>query len=488
MSAQLIDQSDDAMDPANLSVGHSEVSLSGLDIDEIGSRGSTEERHVPHATSTPPTSSPLRSTFSDPQKAGSSQPFDNLIDLDSPPPSGPFGSFRSNSPRVGSPALGHASRSGSPLLTRSASPLLNGLPKSASQTSLHSPSSSLNGRSPRVSREDVHRKLLTRRSTESPLRESVDSMGRRASTEEPEEHRGSASRALPRPLARDNPTYDGVMSVDPEPQPIDPPRPSLGLRAHSVDGMMPEFHAKEAFKGLDVDFTSGFDVGGIGADAGDGLGMSLGETPLGDMRSALDRLMEDVAGEASTGPSEMNGMGLKIEAVTAGIQAGQYQIPADVPDSDREHSREVSVHDDMDIDDAAAPHVPDFRRPTSPPVVPPPPTKDARRAREELVLRKKREARQREEEEDLGLRTPPRGLGIGRPSRRRSRSTSDADPAFGRKSRGRPSSSTGGLLDDVPVEEEDPLADSIDRELRKIGTPGSTSVSQSSINALRSSV
>lgn len=474
MSAQLIEHSaDGSLDPANLSVGHSEVSLSGLDMDELGSRAGTEERNLP-ATSTPPTSPPFRPSLSYLRKTGT-QSMDNLIDLDSPPPPGAFGSLRSNSPRTGSPALGHSPRSGSPLFARDASPLLNTLAKSASQTNLHSPNGSLNGRSPRISREDVHRRLLKKRSIESPLRESVDFFSSRTSVEDPpqDERRSSSSRPLPRPLSRDNPTYDGVMSVDPEPQSIDPPRPSVAPRAHSSDAILPDAPAIETFKGLDVNFSTGFDVGDINVDGANGLGMSLGETPLGDMRSALDRLMEDVAGEASVGPSEQNGMRLKIEEVTAGIQAGQYQTPPHNMDTDAEQSREVSVHDDAEMADLPPAPAPRPLRPMSP-AAPPPPVKDARRMREELILKKKREARQREEEEDLGLRTPPRNLGIGRPSRRRSRSTGDAGDPLGRKARQRLSNG-GGLLDDVPVE-DDALTDSIDRELRKLGSPGQRSV------------
>ncbi|TCD62275.1 Bud site selection protein bud4 [Steccherinum ochraceum] len=466
MSAQLIDQfrEPEDLDPANLSVGNSEVSLSGI---EMGSRESTEERHLPHATSTPPTSPPFRSNSNYPRKAGSTQSLENLIDLDSPPP---FGSLRTNSPRVGSPALGQSPRSGSPLIpNRTASPLLAGLAKSASQTSLHSPNGSLSGHSPRISREDVHRRLLKKRSIDSPLRESLEPTHRRSSTDPGEEPRGSTSRALPTPLSRKNPTYDGVLSMDPEPQAIDPPRPTLGPRSRSIDGDMLQSIADKTFEGLNVDFSTGFDVG---MDIGGGLGMSLGETPLGDMRSALDRLMEDVAGEAGAGPSELSGMRLKIEAVTAGVQAGQYQLPTDSedPDATQEQSREVDI--EM-APDAFSPRVPEPLRPTSPSVAPPP-VKDARRTREELILKKKREARQREEDEDMGLRTPPRALGIGRPSRRRSRSTGDAEN-IGRRSGNRPSGSNdGGLLDELPVE-EDPLADEIDRELRKMGSPSQKS-------------
>ncbi|KAH8096761.1 hypothetical protein BXZ70DRAFT_1009443 [Cristinia sonorae] len=467
MSAQLIDQSaDDSLDPSNLSVGHSEVSLSGIDIGELDTRENTKERNGLPTMSTPPTSPPVRSHIAYLHKASSNQSLDNLIDLDSPPPAG---SLR-NSPRMGSPALGQSPRSGSPLLSRSGSPFVGSLAKSASQTSLNG---SLNGRSPRISREDVHRRLLTKRSIESPLRESVDFFSHATPTEVPTTQHESSARALPRPLTRDNPTYDGVMSIDPEPQAIDPPRPSPVARAHSAESLVPQVTGKEAFEGLNMDFSTGFDLGDVGAGLDNGLGMSLRETPLGDMRSALDRLMEDVAGEASVGPVERYTMGMRIEEVTSGVQASQ--IPPRGTENDvLEQSHEVSVHDDVEMLDPPSQR-PVTVRPSSPVQPPEPPVKDARRAREELIIKKKREARQREEEEDLGLRTPPRALGLGRPRRRRSRSTSDTEGGDrkGPDGKRRPISTNGGggLLDDVPVEDEAPLADSIDRELRKLGTP-----------------
>ena len=75
----------------------------------------------------------------------------------------------------------------------------------------------------------------------------------------------------------------------------------------------------------------------------------------------------------------------------------------------------------------------------------------------------------REEEEDLGMRTPPRSE--GRPTgRRRSKSTSELNTSFngGNASNGKRKAKDGTLLD-VPMDEEDPLSDSIDRELRKMG-------------------
>ncbi|THH30858.1 hypothetical protein EUX98_g3308 [Antrodiella citrinella] len=227
-----------------------------------------------------------------------------------------------------------------------------------------------------------------------------------------------------------------------------------------LDSPPPAAATQSAFEGLGVDFSSSFDVGDLEPTSRNGLGMSFGETPLGDMKSALDRLMADVAGEASMGPGEQSGMRVKIEAVTTGIQAGQYQVPSHTvdPDETHEQSREV----DIEMADALT-------------AEPGPPGETAIQRHDRLFKEKKREAKQRESDEIMGLRTPERKLGIGRPGRRRSRSTGDAEPATHRNGgRKRPSSSHGpaGMLNDILDEDgEDPLADSIDRELRKMGTP-----------------
>jgi hypothetical protein len=105
-------------------------------------------------------------------------------------------------------------------------------------------------------------------------------------------------------------------------------------------------------------------------------------------------------------------------------------------------------------------------------IPPPPPPKDAIRAREELVLEKRRQARQQEEEESQGFYTPPkigarRGpahLAVGRPSRRRSMSTGDIERLDNAARK------NGDALLEVATftAEQDPLSDSIDRELKKL--------------------
>ena len=292
------------------------------------------------------------------------------------------------------------------------------------------------------------------------------------------------SRVAP-PLSRDNPTYDGVMSLDPLPQPIDPPRPSLPTRSLSTDDLSTT--ERSAFVGLNLTLGNGMGIS-------DDFGLSMGEVPLGDMRSALDRLMEDVAEEASLGSGGSIAGRMKAEVVTQGVKTGHFESRPSAQQTDRhESTRNVSADEgegtmecDGDVNfpsgleraptepvlHTAFASPPMVQRATSP--VPPAATTNARRAREELIKAKKREARRREEDEDMGLYTPPRRTMMVRPSRRRSRSTGDAEDGSPRSSasRRRAALSTGGLLDVAPFDdEEDPLADSINRELRKLGSP-----------------
>ncbi|KIY64316.1 hypothetical protein CYLTODRAFT_457308 [Cylindrobasidium torrendii FP15055 ss-10] len=96
---------------------------------------------------------------------------------------------------------------------------------------------------------------------------------------------------------------------------------------------------------------------------------------------------------------------------------------------------------------------------------PQPPPKDAIRSRDEAIIQMRREKKRAEAEaeaEFLGKSLAPRAgraaLGNGRPMRRRSRSTGDVRVA------------SGGLLGDAPLPvEEDQLADSIEKELQKLG-------------------
>ena len=240
------------------------------------------------------------------------------------------------------------------------------------------------------------------------------------------------------------------------------------------------------------DFGSKFSLGGLGISASD-VPVSVGsldnqdlraanpelsrptsvESPsvrLGDvdvdmdMKSALDRLMDDVAG--------------------AGARVDDSMVTEECDDS---YDQSQSRHDDYDLStDFSHPRV--MERAATDPVLlqkneadgiisrnvsgasdvtlppPPVPKKDNIRQREQIILEKRREARRLEEEGMDALnsnRSHQTHLGVGRPSRRRSMSTGDAETmGGGAKKRG------DILLEKVGL--DDPLGDSIERELRKL--------------------
>ena len=284
------------------------------------------------------------------------------------------------------------------------------------------------------------------------------------------------------PMTRHNPTHDGVLSIDPDPQPIDPPRPTLQERAHSMD-------AKTAFAGLDLDFEHGFALGeeGMSVSAGLGTGMTArarhSSMHLGDV-SALDKLMEDMAhgagvdvnlGNESLVSEGQSYASLRVEAVTEGVKAATFALP-DIERDDEGMGIDLDIDPSVHVDEVQVPTRGTTESSASPPP-PPPPAKDAIRARDELIKAKKREARQREEEmfdSDVGSGSPAAFSVPARPARRRSMSTGDAEqiaahrtPAAQRRTASSRDDSDE-LRDLTPLRGEDaPLADTINRELRK---------------------
>ena len=554
----------DDMEPSNLSFNQSDVSLSGLAA-ELGivdpeDKVPTEENLNPVRTSTPPPISPLnlKASMSSLRRSMESieeRPIPLPRSRSASPFESPFSSRvaspilgRAGSPasRAGSPGLPMPMRAGSPLVfpSRVTSPL--GIPsrvaspfqrnRGDSSASLNS----LNGRSPRISREEVQRRLR-KRSQESPTPEEIMDPASQETTKVPGAS-DSADVTLNiadddlkdvRPpigghaMRREHPTYDGVISLDPEPQAIDPPRPSLPVRAMSVDAADP----MSDFKGLDFDLPSGGPVIDLGMSDMD---FDTEHVDIGEVRSALDRLVANVASskgsERPVGkPRAKAKSGLvRVESVTEGVKAGQFEPPADLDilmdedeedegdedqnqddrmDEDEGEDDDDEGEEDEDDDTQIYTHRPQQRSsPTpellsgskfvsppssrsastsslAPPLPPPPPPKDAIRTREQMIIEKRRELRRREEEETMGIATPPRHVNSikrlaveGRPSKRRSMSAGDAEDleqARARELSGDPGRSERGLLDVVPLEagEEVPLADSIARELRKSGGP-----------------
>ncbi|KAH0589121.1 hypothetical protein H2248_004889 [Termitomyces sp. 'cryptogamus'] len=189
-----------------------------------------------------------------------------------------------------------------------------------------------------------------------------------------------------------------------------------------------------------------------------GSSMRMGDLDVAmDMRSALDRLMDDVAGtHADDTVTTEDDDSLEI------LQPPKQSIPGSrimeraATDSALLHNngfvnRNVSLSSESSIP-------------------PPPPSKNNIRSRERMILEKRREARRLEEPEEsipptVG-RDDQRLLGVGRPSRRRSMSTGDADILGGGAKK------RGDILLDVVVGDIDrqdgELGDSIEKELKKM--------------------
>ena len=225
---------------------------------------------------------------------------------------------------------------------------------------------------------------------------------------------------------------------------------------------------------LQFDFGSKFGLGGLGISDGGNAGsdnnlnvipvsararadnvsgrsggMKMGNVDVDmEMKSALDRLMEDVAS------------GRVDDSMMTDECDGSYDESQDSPVAglsrptimERVATDTALLYDSTVAIPSRA--VSNSSVTTIPPQVPP---KDNIKNREQIILERRREARRIKEEEEA-FRAPSKAnapeknqqhLGVGRPSRRRSMSTGD-------------------LLDVRDVAENDPLADSIEKELSKL--------------------
>lgn len=564
---------EDPLDPGNLSIGQSEVSLSNLDLeaelqkvlnlpqsdnkDDVPRLTDLVPRNVSFSTSTPPPLTPPLSFVT----SGSSNvsvveqvvqregtpplhihiPSSRMSPLPTPPigtishPTSPLGvtlQYSSASPtavnmrRRSDTPLNLSSRlSGSPAL-RSASPSVrtgSPLREIASAQELQ------NGRTvrSRISREDVHMRLMRKRSMESPL--GSPAPGSPAPPAEPlvtekadetmvdeqsdvsvdvgepdkEDDRcldmasgvidlsaelATIQTAEKRTLNSANVSTNGPEDViehheeDTRDGDVSPPADdhSLPTRSSIADPLQLRSTPPRPYSSFGM-LESSFDLSG-------GLGMrdSMGSIQLGEMRSALDRLMDDVKGSSGSSSKKPNASSqVRVELVTRGINAGQFS--ANTSSNIGDDSMQTATDMDLSMDDfRSAPIVqparsaplpiqraatdsvvysgPSFRSPVDEePATPASPTKDAIRAREQLILEKRRQARKRDQEESVDYYTPPRPMSMppssGRPSRRRSRSTGDAGPL-----------TKSDLLLDIGISdtEEELLADSISKELRRL--------------------
>jgi hypothetical protein len=280
---------------------------------------------------------------------------------------------------------------------------------------------------------------------------------------------------------------------------------ALGRQSTGGDN---EFGLLDVNKRLQFDFGSKFSLGGLGlpitemdiragasVESKSSMGMLTQDVPKAssietsstgmtmgnvdvdmEMKSALDRLMEDVAGTGA--PPDESMMTDEYDESFDHCQSRDNHANAF---SGSEHPKMMkrAATDSVLLQANEADGVMSRTASGSSTIsLPPPPVppKENIRAREQITLEKRREARRLEEEdEDMYV---PRGatqrhLGVGRPSRRRSMSTGDAEVlGGGAKKRG------DALLDVAPQPSDDgPLADSIERELQKLVDPPKKSVS-----------
>jgi len=381
--------------------------------------------------------------------------------------------------------------------------------KNSSSASVESVTS-LSGRSsrsPRISREDLHQRSIKKRSTDSPLREVVASdIGSRHTNiytidPEPTEETGGETAPLNTSMfsRRSSVEPSTDLSTDVDLREI----AEEHVEEKAVVSMRP--HSEE-FPFSETPRHTPVTIGGhLPADIG--FGSNGGE--LGDMRSALDRLVRDVAGsgvgvhkaQTSSTPPFIPG-NIKIEAMTEGIQAGTFQVPPtpteEIPDDPNEGEEDGDMGEPM-----LQPPVTDFSTngmkleishdPT--PLLgtgfadfsasfgegdgsvssayqqtpPPPPPKVGIKEREEIIRAKRREIRRLEEEEQMRYAPKATTLtpGSGRPSRRRSKSTGDASEISLEKQH-----AARGALEMGDLENgDDPLSESINRELQKLEIP-----------------
>jgi len=380
--------------------------------------------------------------------------------------------------------------------------------KNSSSASIESVTS-LSGRSsgsPKIGRDDFHQRSIKKRSTDSPLREVVASdVGSRHTKvytidPEPTEEAGGETAPLNTSMfsrrSSVEPSTDVSTDVDLREIAEEHVEKKVvaSMRQHSED---PAFsgtcHTPAAIEGL------------LPVDLGFG---SNGEE-LGDMRSALDRLVHDVAESGSGAHKSQTSRKLpsvpgsiKVEAVAEGIQAGTFQIPPTPVDDTYDGADEGEEDKDMNEPAPRSP-VTDFSTsemrlevlhdPT--PLLgtgfgdfsasfgegdksvssehqqtpPPPPPKIGIKEREEMIKARRREIRRLEEEADMRYTPKVTTLapGDGRLSRRRSKSTGDAAEI----SSGKQHVEKGALGMDDLENGDDPLSESINRELQKLEIP-----------------
>jgi hypothetical protein len=243
-----------------------------------------------------------------------------------------------------------------------------------------------------------------------------------------------------------------------------------------------DFGMLEASTSLQLNFGSKFSLGGMGLsrnntampskgsldipaqpneiDAGSvhsGGSVKVGDVDVSmDAKSALDRLMDDVAGAGGRDDDS-----IMTEDIDKSYDQSLEIIQP--PKVQRATTDSDLLHTTNSLGSLLS-------RPSIESIPPPPPPKDNIKAREQLILEKRREARRVEEGGFVPTRKKGQGLqarlGVGRPSRRRSMSADDAQELAKKQLL-----SVGGDMENLT--EEDLLSQSIERELMKLDRTGS---------------
>ena len=372
--------------------------------------------------------------------------------------------------------------------SRSASPLLP--IKNDGQALANSPSRE------RISREEVQRRLMNQRSSNSsPAPDLTSSTGSLRSAAPIEDSQPPTPRlSIDTNIDKENDrmsvlTTQTDSSTDTATVETAEKR-VLGLATLAPQSAVDkEFGLLGASPKLDMDFGSKFSLGGFGATNfdtetkavlpnkaappleihdGNTSGIRMGDVDVDmEMKSALDRLMEDVAGaraDDSMTTEEYDESFDRSQSTTREdspfpVSAHPKVLERAATDSVLLQHNEASGIESRSVSGASTI--------TEPPPVPP---KDNITMREQLILQKRRQTRGRVDDDDVEDAIPLRNrdrqsLGYGRPSRRRSMSTGDAETlGGGAKKRGEV------LLDIVSDDNhnDDPLADSIEKELQKL--------------------
>lgn len=479
-------KSNDSMDPANLSIGNSEVSLTGLDRSEIY-----------HSADQIPEESILQdsSFLQDESQHEDSRSLAMDLSYDVVEHSIPNDTTRE--PPKPSPRSDNPSRATSPTL-HSESPSLTMSHSSGSSRTL-SPHPVIRHR---ISKENIRRRFTERRSPLSPSPEpnvqDPESFIERAEVppvlhmDQEETEPQLENTAIPRytethlrnDLDRERDRLSimtALTDISTEPATIQHAEKlnvTAGLPSPAPDK---EFGMLNGGSNLQLNFGSKFSLGGLGLRRGDGdtgstndpevpssdeenRSIASGTVKMGnvdvnmDMKSALDRLMDDVAGGGGEGDGGDDSM-----------MTDEYEESYEQPmEPSRPRGVQRAATDSvLQTGDASGRILSGSSHSSIPPPVPP---KDNIKAREQLILEKRREARRAEE----GGFMPTKGrgqrlqvqLGIGRPTRRRSMSTGDVQ--------GLADQQALNLGDVERFVEDDPLSDSIERELKKLGRNGTT--------------